>query len=104
MRYGSEAAVTKWKVAEAKQRFSEVLREAQREPQQIVNRDRPVAAVIDTASFRQFEEWRARRSRSLAAAFEEFRRLCTAESYCLPLSSRRNRANPFADGLGRSAR
>ncbi len=96
--------MTRWKVAQAKQRFSEVLRGAQREPQQIVNRDRPVAAVIDTDSFRQFEEWRARRNRSLAEAFEELRGLCAAESYRLQVGSRRNRANPFADGLGRSTR
>ena len=35
-----------WKVAEAKQRLSEVLRCAAREPQTIYSRSRPVAVVV----------------------------------------------------------
>jgi prevent-host-death family protein len=35
-----------WKIADAKQRFSEVVRRAQHQPQVIQNRDRPVAVVM----------------------------------------------------------
>ena len=50
-----------WKIGEAKQRFSEVLRKAAEEPQPIHNRDRLVATVIGAADSRAFFEWRAER-------------------------------------------
>ena len=36
-----------WSIAQAKQRFSELLRQAAEAPQLIFNRERMVAAVID---------------------------------------------------------
>ena len=87
-----------WKVAEAKQRLSEVIRAAEEEPQWLYNRDRLVAAVVEPEAFREFLVWRERAERpSIGAAFSEFRKLCTEEQYALEIPSRQDRPNPFAD-------
>ncbi len=81
-----------WKVAEAKQRFSELLRAAVGEPQTVLNRDRPVAVVIDAAAYEAFEAWRReRQERSLAEAFDELRQISAKEGYRLKLPRRRDR-------------
>ena len=46
-----------WNIAQAKQRFSEVVRQAAEEPQLIYNRDHLVAAVIDAEDFEAFKQW-----------------------------------------------
>ena len=96
--------MAKWKIARAKQKLSEVLRRAASEPQQILNRDRVVAAVIDAESFRAFESWRTAQRRPIAAAFAELRKICAEEGYSLPVGPRRNRRNPLARVLARSSR
>lgn len=87
-----------WKIAQAKQNFSQVIRAAAREPQYIYNRNRPVAAVIGGESFELFEAWRRReaRRRPLSEAFAELRALCEEEGYEFPEIVRRDRPNPFA--------
>jgi prevent-host-death family protein len=58
-----------WKVAEARQRLSEVLRNAAQEPQTIYRRSRPVAVVVAGETFEEFKAWRAeRRARTVAFA------------------------------------
>lgn len=87
----------KWTVARAKERFSEVLREAQQGPQPIFNRDRLVAFVVESADYEAFEAWRRRQQAgSLADAFRELRELCREEDYRLETPKRVNRPNPFA--------
>lgn len=87
----------KWNVADAKQRLSELLRTAAKEPQTILSRSRPVAVVVDPETFEQFKAWQnARRARTLAEAFDELRALAASEDYVLPLAERRNRKNAFA--------
>ncbi len=89
-----------WKVAEAKQRFSELLRAAVGEPQTIFNRDRLVAVVVDPAAYESFQAWRTeRRERSLAAAFNQLRELSAKEGYTVKLPVRRDRVNRFAKVL-----
>jgi prevent-host-death family protein len=81
-----------WSVAEAKQRLSEVLRNAATEPQTIKNRSRPVAVVVSADAFEEFEAWRASRSaRSVGAAFAELRGLAGESGYRLPLPPRKDR-------------
>lgn len=92
-----------WKIAAAKQRLSEVLREAQTEPQKILNRERLVAAVVDAESFRAFEAWRRSENRPLAEAFAELRRISAHEKYRLTPPTRKNRKNPLRHVLGRRA-
>ncbi|HEV8437494.1 MAG TPA: type II toxin-antitoxin system prevent-host-death family antitoxin [Methylomirabilota bacterium] len=95
----------RWKIGEAKQRFSEVVRRAATEPQLICNRERVVAAVVDADAAASLESIRARaRQRSLADAFEECRELLERERYALKIPSRRNRRNTFADASDRLSR
>lgn len=88
-----------WKIAQAKQHFSRLIREAAREPQLIYNRNRPVAAVIGGETLQLFETWREERQacRSLAESFSELRALCVEEDYELPDVERSDRSNAFAE-------
>jgi len=83
-----------WKIAEAKQRLSELLRQAADEPQEIANRERVVALVLGEKDMRDFLEWReAQRGESLAGALAEAQRICAEDGYVLPLEPRRDRLN-----------
>ncbi|MEW6363280.1 MAG: type II toxin-antitoxin system Phd/YefM family antitoxin [Acidobacteriota bacterium] len=86
-----------WKVGEAKQRFSDLLRQAAAEPQLIYNRDRLVAVVVEGGTFEQFRAWDEQtKRRTLAAAFEELRQIESEEDYTLKTPKRRNRRSASA--------
>lgn len=88
----------RWNIAEAKQKFSDVVRQSAEEPQLIYNRERPVAAIVDAETFLAFQAWREREGhRSLAQAFAEFRQLCMEEDAELQIPARSDRPNPFVD-------
>ena len=90
----------RWKIAEAKQRFSEVLRSATKTPQLIFKRDTLVAAVVDAATFERFQAWRQdQRRRSVAEAFRQLREICAEESYVLESTARADRKNVFPDAI-----
>jgi prevent-host-death family protein len=85
-----------WSVAAAKQRLSELLRNAAEEPQTIESRSRPVAGVVAADEFLEFEAWRsARRARSVGDAFAELRALTAGAGYRLHLPTRKDRRNDF---------
>jgi hypothetical protein len=87
-----------WKVADAKQKLSEVIRAANEEPQWLYNRDRLVAAVVEPETLQEFLTWReGQRRPSLGEVFSELRRLCAEEDYTLEIPARLDRPNPFAD-------
>ena len=86
-----------WSVAQAKQRLSELLRSAAKEPQTIENRSRPVAVVVSAEAFQEFAAWRAeRKARSVADAFAELRALAAESRYRLDLPKRSNRRDAFS--------
>lgn len=90
----------RWSIAEAKQKFSDVVRRAGQEPQLIFNRDRMVAAVVDPQTFEAFRAWRERdQSRTLADAFAELRQIAKEKAYALELPARSDRRNAFAELL-----
>jgi len=85
-----------WSVASAKQRLSEVLREAVQGPQTIYNRSRPVAVVVAGKTFEEFRAWQAERSaRTVGAAFAEFRAMTRGSGYALAVPKRKDRRNAF---------
>lgn len=89
-----------WRVSEAKEQFSEVVRRAARQPQLIFNRNRLVAALVSPEAFEQLNAWQASESRSsLADFFAEARTLFAEEGYRLEPAARENRANDLADEL-----
>lgn len=85
-----------WNIAQAKQRFSEVVKQAATEPQLIYNRDRLVAAVIDVEAFNAFNQWRERsQRRTLADELAELRKIAEEENYELIVPPRTDRPNAF---------
>jgi hypothetical protein len=85
-----------WKIGQAKQRLSEVVRRAAEEPQIIQNRDHVVAAVIGPDDVGPFLKWREnQRGGGLGAALDEVRAICVEESYELPVTKRVDRSTPF---------
>jgi len=87
-----------WRIAEAQQNFSKLVRAAKREPQSIHNRGRLVAVVIDAAVYEEFEAWRrTRKRRSLGDAFAQLRTLVKKELHPLETLPRRDRLNRFID-------
>jgi prevent-host-death family protein len=89
-----------WNIADAKQKFSELVRAAQDEPQWIYNRDKRVAAVIPAATFEEFLASRNERvGPSLGEAFAKLRRICEEEEYTFENPPRLERLNPFPDAL-----
>ena len=88
-----------WKIADAKQHLSEVIRRAGREPQLILNRARPVAGVVAAEELSDYIAWRKSRSRvTLADALAQARAICAEESYTLTIHGRRDRPNPVVRG------
>lgn len=77
-----------WKIADAKQRFSEVLRRAEREPQIIQNRDRVVAVVMSPAAAEKALKGAAP---SMRDALADLRRLCSEADYSFELPARATR-------------
>ena len=89
-----------WKIAEAKQKFSELVKAAEGEPQWIYNRDKLVAAMVPAETLQEFLSWRHQKeARTLGDAFEELRQICAEENYTLEIPPRRERPNPFLDAL-----
>jgi len=83
-----------WKIAQAKQRFSEVLRASSHEPQIISRRERPVAALVSMEDFAEFSRWRKLRDQgSLGDAFAELREICRREDYRFHFAERVDRPN-----------
>lgn len=89
-----------WRIAQAKQKFSQLISAVRQEPQLIYNRDQLVAAVIEAKMFQQFLAWQqVQQKPSFTQTFAELARLCAEEDYHLEVTPRQNRLNPFVDDL-----
>ncbi len=96
-----------WKVGEAKQQFSEVLRRSEAEPQLIYRRNKLVAAVV---AMDETKTAAVAAPLTIAERFEELREILRSENYEMPPTPRRTwRRNEFvrtlnavADGHERS--
>jgi prevent-host-death family protein len=94
-----------WKIAQAKQHLSDVVRQAAKEPQVLTNRDRVVAAVVGAEEFERFQQWRSQRSLgSIAEALSQARQICAEEDYSLDVPARGDRENPILKRPRASAR
>jgi len=95
-----------WSIAQAKQRLSEVIRLAAREPQPLYNRGRLVGALIDAESYRAFERWRTESAHvTVAEQFEALRAELAARGEAAtmdalpPAPARADRPNAFVQML-----
>ncbi len=85
-----------WKVGEAKQQFSEVLRRSESAPQLIYRRNRLIAAVV---AMDEAQAATVSRRVTIGDRFEEARELFRQETYRLPQTPRRSRRNTFVRTL-----
>ena len=85
-----------WNVAQAKQRFSEVLRRAQGEPQLVYRRKELVAVILAPHAYEEMRERVEARRQTLAEVTEPIRAVMRSEGYELEVGSRADRPNPFA--------
>jgi prevent-host-death family protein len=94
-----------WNIAQAKQRFSEIVRRATESPQLIYNRNRLVAAIIDAEDYRAFKKWSERATEhTLAEELAELRQIMGEENYELSLPPRSTRRNGFVETLEEEGR
>jgi|SRR5437773_3654905 antitoxin (DNA-binding transcriptional repressor) of toxin-antitoxin stability system len=87
-----------WKVAEAKQKFSELLRRAAESPQIVQNRDRLAGAVLGAKDARAFLEFYGRKKAPLREALREAQRICEEEGEDFVPPPRKDRPNPSLPG------
>ena len=81
-----------WNISQAKQKFSEVVYAAGKEPQLIYNRNKVVAALIDVESYQAYLEYTQVKNKiSIGSRFKELRTICAEEEYALTLPERKNR-------------
>ena len=89
-----------WNIAQARQKFSEIIRRAADGPQLIYNRKRLVAVVIDAERFRAFQAWSKQAAgRTLTEEFAELRKIMEEEDYELTLPPRSTRRSAFIKAL-----
>lgn len=88
--------MNEWKISEAKARFSEMVSRVGEEPQLILHRNRPVAAVVGLDDLEALRTYRRQSERpSMSALLEAVRGI--ADEGDLELPPRRDRAEPDWD-------
>jgi len=90
-----------WKVGQAKQQFSEVLRRSESVPQLIYRRNRLIAAVV---AMDETGEKPTSRPLTIGDRLDEARELFQSANYELPVPRHRSRANDFVRTLDEVAR
>ena len=87
-----------WRIGEAKQRFSELIRRSGSEPQEIYNRSRLVAVVVSPDLLEEIRRLRPEQpTPTLAETFSELREICVEEGYELEIGERRDRDDWLQD-------
>lgn len=93
-----------WNIAQAKQHFSEVVKQAATEPQIIYNRNTPVAALIaaeELAEYRAWKEASVPPKKTLLEHFAEMRQILidAGDENGLEIPAREDRPNAFIEML-----
>lgn len=91
-----------WNIAQAKQHFSDVVKQAATEPQIIYNRNTPVAAMIAADDLAEYQAWKKEQKPhpSLYESFAELRKIMEEEGVDgLEIPPRVTRPNAFVDML-----
>jgi len=88
----------RWKISEAKAKFTALLGSCQKGPQIICNRERPVAVVIDVKLFDEvLELGKAQQKPSIAELLEELQSIQQSETSEIEIPLRQDRPNPIQD-------
>lgn len=89
--------MTRWKIAQAKARFSEVLSLSQKEPQVICHRDKEVGVLIPFSSYQVFlESGREQAGPTIRELLKELQEINKKEPVSLSFPKRKNRRVPGA--------
>ena len=88
-----------WIIAEAQQKFDELVHAAEQEPQLIYQQNQLVVAVVEAELFQEFLAWRKEQKKSLISAFQELRQIMAEENYDLEVPIRQDRDNPFMEKI-----
>jgi|JI6StandDraft_1071083.scaffolds.fasta_scaffold89740_2 prevent-host-death family protein len=91
-----------WNIAQAKQHFSDVVKQAATEPQIIYNRNTPVAAMIAGQDLAEYQAWKEEQKPrpSLYESFAELRKIMEEEGLDgLEIPPRTTRPNAFVEML-----
>jgi prevent-host-death family protein len=91
-----------WNIAQAKQHFSDVVKQAATEPQIIYNRNTPVAAMIAAEDLAEYRAWKDTQKRpTLLESFAELRQLLIDAGFedGIDTGPRTTRPNAFVDML-----
>lgn len=91
-----DTAMAAWKIAEAKARFSAVVRASQSEPQVICNRGRPVSALVSIDIYDELVAARREAARpTVAELLDELAEIRRAEPVDVEVPARADRPNPL---------
>lgn len=93
-----------WNIAQAKQHFSEVVKQAAKEPQIIYNRNTPVAALIGAEELAEYRAWKEASvppKKTLLEHFSELRQILIDAGYedGIDTGPRTTRPNAFVEML-----
>jgi antitoxin (DNA-binding transcriptional repressor) of toxin-antitoxin stability system len=97
----------RWKVAQAKEQLSALLRRAAQGPQEIANREQVVAVVLGGKDLAAFREWRVSHAKlPLSEHLALAQRIAAEEDFELPYEARKDRPNPvlMVNDVGRHKR
>lgn len=94
----------KWKISEAKSKFTELLKLCKQNPQIICNRDRPVGAVINTNLFEELMALRKKHQKpTIAQLLTELEIIKKAKPLEIEIPARQNRQTPFEENTDEMA-
>ena len=88
----------KWKISEAKARFSELVAKGKIEPQVIMNRERPVAVLMEFKAFEELQSLDHERKRpKVGDLLEELREINLEEEDFIVISRMNREINDLTD-------
>ncbi len=86
----------KWSIASAKNKFSELIRNVQNEPQLVYNRDKLIAVIVSAEEYNHIKAIKDKENKkTLLDFFNEFKEACSKEHYTLEIPRRLNRKAQF---------
>jgi len=88
----------KWKISEAKAKFTEMLSACESVPQIICKRDKAVGVLIPIRFFEELMELKKKHEKpSMADLIEELQTIMESETAEMEIPSRQDRTNPFEE-------
>lgn len=85
-----------WRLQDAEEHFSEILHNSIREPQMVIDQDKPLAVVIDINAYRNFVTASSSQYRpTISQLLDELHKIQEIETVEIEIPSRRDRTVEF---------